>query len=413
MGLDKPNYTQIPNLLLDELMLYMSGSELKVVLAIARQTFGYHRERYPLTITEIEQLTSLSRPAVVEAINTGERRGLIRREQLDNGRFAYSLVINGEVLATGKETLPVKKVNQDDGKESLPHAVKKVNRRSKESLPLSVKKSDRHTPVLKKKESIKEIGGGGDPTNQPINGGAGETPINSPAHHALAVALLVSVGVAMGTARRLADGYAFLEIRRQVAAWLPDHDRGTVGVGALIRRIESAWGCPDLSSEFLRSELYHLHRTTEEIQADDAAEAAAQVRLAEMERARAAKAAAPPSVPAATPAPDTWSQVRAELCAGVGPDVAEQWAAWLEGSDLVAVDSVVGVPLYQVRLTNVEAVGWVTNRMAIAIRRALSSLIGKRVLVDIVHRESSPAFAGQTEPTIMQPQEDHRESVTA
>lgn len=156
MGLDKPNYTQVANLILDDLMRYMSGAELKVTLAIARQTFGYHRERYALTISDLETLTGLSRPAVVEAVSDGERRGMICREVVD-GRTTYSLVINDEVLAVKKESLPVKKVNHDDGKESLPSAVKKVNRRSKESLPKSVNKVDQNTPVLKKeKESIKE-----------------------------------------------------------------------------------------------------------------------------------------------------------------------------------------------------------------------------------------------------------------
>lgn len=158
MGVDKPNYTQIPNLILDDLIIYMSGAELKVTLAIARQTFGYHRERHPLTITELEQLTGLSRPAVVEAIDTGERRNLIKRERLDDGRWAYSLVINNDVLAVGKESLPepVKKVNHI-GKESLPPSVKKVYRSGNKTLPKSVKKVDQNTPVLKKeKETSKE-----------------------------------------------------------------------------------------------------------------------------------------------------------------------------------------------------------------------------------------------------------------
>jgi hypothetical protein len=34
MGIDKPNYTQIPNLLLDDLMMHMGEAELKVTLLL-------------------------------------------------------------------------------------------------------------------------------------------------------------------------------------------------------------------------------------------------------------------------------------------------------------------------------------------------------------------------------------------
>lgn len=157
MGVDKPNYTQVPNLLLDDLMRYMDGAELKVTLAIARHTFGYHRERVQLTISDIEGLTGLSRPAVTGALDVGMRRGLIERVPMGNRSYAYALVVNDDVLAIGKESLPIKEDGQDIGKESLPTSVKKVYRDGKESLPTSVKKVTRTTPVLKKeKESIKE-----------------------------------------------------------------------------------------------------------------------------------------------------------------------------------------------------------------------------------------------------------------
>lgn len=157
MGVDKPNYTQIPNLILDDIMRYMDGAELKVTLAIARHTFGFHRERVQLSITDIEGLTGLSRPAVTGALDVGIRRNMIARHEQENGRFSYSLVVNDDVLATSKENLPVKKVYQSASKESLPVAVKKINQDGKESLPPAVKKVTRATPVLKKeKENSKE-----------------------------------------------------------------------------------------------------------------------------------------------------------------------------------------------------------------------------------------------------------------
>ncbi len=37
-----PNYTQIPNALLDSAMAEMSGAELKITLVVCRRTLGWH-----------------------------------------------------------------------------------------------------------------------------------------------------------------------------------------------------------------------------------------------------------------------------------------------------------------------------------------------------------------------------------
>lgn len=149
MGVDKPNYTQIPNLMLDDLMMYMGEAELKVTLAIARQTFGYHRQTIKLSLGALQELTGMSRPSVVKGITEGMKRGTIEREKSDD-RYTYGLIINDNAVQTSKEFLLVKNVNQEASKESLPPLVKNVDQSSKESLPELVKNVDQNTPVLKK-----------------------------------------------------------------------------------------------------------------------------------------------------------------------------------------------------------------------------------------------------------------------
>lgn len=78
-GFKNPEYTQTPNSLFDEYMRDMNGSELKVVLAIIRQTLGWHRTRARYSMGNIERLTGLSTHSVIEAVEAAEKRGLIRR----------------------------------------------------------------------------------------------------------------------------------------------------------------------------------------------------------------------------------------------------------------------------------------------------------------------------------------------
>lgn len=40
-----PNFTPIPNIVLEKLMPGLSKAALKVLLAVARKTYGFHKER--------------------------------------------------------------------------------------------------------------------------------------------------------------------------------------------------------------------------------------------------------------------------------------------------------------------------------------------------------------------------------
>lgn len=67
-----PNHTQVPNLIFDEFMSKMAGSELKVFLAICRKTIGWHKDTDSISYSQIQKLTGLGRAAVASAIKTLE-----------------------------------------------------------------------------------------------------------------------------------------------------------------------------------------------------------------------------------------------------------------------------------------------------------------------------------------------------
>ena len=134
MNYPAPNYTQFPNILLDN-QHKMSDLELRVTLAIARETFGWHRKRHKLSLSKLQEMTGMSRPSVISGIDEGIARGTIARTQ-DGQGFTYELIVDGE-LVNGVDQL------EPTSKPRLPAT-------SKQNLPALVNGVDQFSPVLKK-----------------------------------------------------------------------------------------------------------------------------------------------------------------------------------------------------------------------------------------------------------------------
>lgn len=92
-GFQKPNHTQTPNELFDIHMRDMEMSELKVVMAIIRQTKGWHRTEATYSIGAIATLTGMSWNSVTTGAEAAEKRGLIRRIP-DSSPARWELVYN-------------------------------------------------------------------------------------------------------------------------------------------------------------------------------------------------------------------------------------------------------------------------------------------------------------------------------
>ena len=87
-----PNFTQIPNVILDN-MPEMTHVELRLILAICRQTFGWHRETTKeMSISFIQNATGLSHTSVINGCFHLAEKGVITRRKCGDS-FAYKLVI--------------------------------------------------------------------------------------------------------------------------------------------------------------------------------------------------------------------------------------------------------------------------------------------------------------------------------
>jgi hypothetical protein len=106
-----PNSTQIPDVILDQWMADLSGAELKVVLYVARRTFGFGKESDDISLRQIsggikkrdgvvlDRGTGLSVSSVARAVKTLEEQGiLLRRVNLndknEHDENTYSLNLN-------------------------------------------------------------------------------------------------------------------------------------------------------------------------------------------------------------------------------------------------------------------------------------------------------------------------------
>ena len=90
-GIPAPNWTATPNLVF-ELMPLLTEPELRVLLAITRATIGWHQDREKISLTQLQELTGLSRQGVITGIERAMGRELVRR-YADGQSYYYELSI--------------------------------------------------------------------------------------------------------------------------------------------------------------------------------------------------------------------------------------------------------------------------------------------------------------------------------
>lgn len=145
MSYPAPNFTQIPNLLLEDHIKAMTEAEMRVALAIARKTFGWHKRQDKLSLSQLMDLTGMSRQGVINGIEAGIARGIIRREQCGQS-FLYELVILDK---------PVNEVDQcKDAKTSQRSRPALVN--EVDQLNTKTSQRSRHTKERNKRNKLKK-----------------------------------------------------------------------------------------------------------------------------------------------------------------------------------------------------------------------------------------------------------------
>jgi phage replication O-like protein O len=104
-GYEAPNYTQTPNELFD-LIPEMGIAELKVTLVVVRKTLGWHKREDRISLTQLQELTGLSRQGVIDGILDAVARGTVKQHKHETGSHSYSLVVK-PVDQTSQASRPV------------------------------------------------------------------------------------------------------------------------------------------------------------------------------------------------------------------------------------------------------------------------------------------------------------------
>lgn len=99
MAVRPPNFTQIPNEILDR-MHEMTMAEYRVLTAICRQTFGWHKSEEVISLSQLERMTGLSRTAVQAGIMAGMGRGMLERRPVGPQAFSYHLLVVSDYQST-------------------------------------------------------------------------------------------------------------------------------------------------------------------------------------------------------------------------------------------------------------------------------------------------------------------------
>lgn len=114
----------VSNCFFDECMREVSGSAFKVICAIARKTIGWHKTEDIVSLSQLQEATSLSRKTVLAAIQEAIAGGWITQRAAGNS-FAYGLsgllasVKNGASRCAAQKSASVK---------NTPKSVEKVDR---------------------------------------------------------------------------------------------------------------------------------------------------------------------------------------------------------------------------------------------------------------------------------------------
>lgn len=164
----KPNYTQTPNEFFDEVAKTLKEGELRVLLVIMRQTFGWHKQWDRISLSQLERKTGMCRDAVNNSLKSLIKLGLIEKKKegpKGQEKCWYQLVVEGSDV---DDVLP------SDGDESIEDSNKSYQS-SKETPPSRLKRPTKETPTKERNtnvnvpkkvernvcinESLKKIGG--------------------------------------------------------------------------------------------------------------------------------------------------------------------------------------------------------------------------------------------------------------
>ena len=112
-----PNFLQVPNAVIDELLPDLTGAELKCYLVVIRKTKGWNKESDNISISQFMKATGLSNSAVIKACESLVKYGLLIKQNGARNTGVYAVNSYSKTTCeessqvTCEKSSPVKKVH--------------------------------------------------------------------------------------------------------------------------------------------------------------------------------------------------------------------------------------------------------------------------------------------------------------
>ena len=101
-----PNTSSIPNILFDYWMYVLTPAEFKVLMCIARKTYGWHKVVDRISLNQIEKMTGLSRFGIVKNVESLISHGLVikfKSKTSDGDDAPNQFEINVNCIVEGRQ----------------------------------------------------------------------------------------------------------------------------------------------------------------------------------------------------------------------------------------------------------------------------------------------------------------------
>nr|DAM39447.1 MAG TPA: replication protein O [Bacteriophage sp.] len=132
-----PNFLQVPNAVIDELLPDLTGAELKCYLVVIRKTKGWNKESDNISISQFMKATGLSNSAVIKACESLVKYGLLIKQNGARNTGVYA--VNSYSKTTCEESSPVKKVHSTCEESS--HTINNIKNNIQNTNKKNTKKS--------------------------------------------------------------------------------------------------------------------------------------------------------------------------------------------------------------------------------------------------------------------------------
>ena len=131
-----PNFLQVPNAVIDELLPDLTGAELKCYLVVIRKTKGWNKESDNISISQFMKATGLSNSAVIKACESLVKYGLLIKQNGARNTGVYA--VNSYSKTTCEESSQVTCEKSSHTINNIKNTIQNTNKKTTQKNSLAL-----------------------------------------------------------------------------------------------------------------------------------------------------------------------------------------------------------------------------------------------------------------------------------